>query len=209
MSIYFQVLLMVFLCISCSGQVSTVEERSVGGPCQDCEALRDYLQGDIVLGATDTITGFDRYSPKIKLSGTVFQRDGKTHAPNVILYLYHTDRKGIYQPSTAPAGWEKIHGQYRTWLRTGEDGRYSFYTFRPAPYPEVNEPEHIHVYVKEPSTIPYYLDSYFFESDPKLTLQKRQSLKNRGGSGVVKLVKEGEVWKGNRDLILGFNIPNY
>jgi len=131
----------------------------------------------------DTLPRFENNEPKVKITGTVFQKDGKTPAENILLYIYHTDRNGIYQPSENP--------------------------FRPAPYPEVQEPEHIHIYVKEPNTIPYYIDSYFFESDPKLTAEKRKTQKNRGGSGIVKLKKENGIWTGNRNLILGLNIPDY
>jgi protocatechuate 3,4-dioxygenase beta subunit len=63
--------------------------------------------------------------------------------------------------------------------------------------------------VKEPNTIPYYMDSYFFESDPKLTSEKKQSQKNRGGSGIVKLEMKDGILTANRNLILGLNIPDY
>ncbi|RZS91867.1 intradiol ring-cleavage dioxygenase [Aquimarina brevivitae] len=209
MRTYWGILLLSIVTISCSGQSNNRTERNVGGPCQDCQAVMDFTKLNSTLKSTDTIIGFEKNDPKIKLSGTVFQKDGKTPAENVILYLYQTDRNGIYQAGEDPFGWEKTHGQYRTWLKTGKDGKFSFYTFRPAPYPKVNEPEHIHVYVKEPGTIPYYLDSYFFESDPKLTEEKKQSHKNRGGSGIVTLQKKDGIWTAHRNLILGKNIPDY
>ena len=129
--------------------------------------------------ATDTLPSFENNKPKIRITGTVFKKDGETPAENILLYIYQTDRNGLYQPSKNPIGLEKTHGQYREWLKTGKDGKFTFYTFRPVPYPEVKEPEHIHIYLKEPNTIPYYIDSYFFESDPKLTLEKRKSQKKQ------------------------------
>jgi protocatechuate 3,4-dioxygenase beta subunit len=42
-----------------------------------------------------------------------------------------------------------------------------------------------------------------------LTAAKRKALENRGGSGVLRLVKQGELWIGERDIILGLNIPGY
>jgi len=90
-----------------------------------------------------------------------------------------------------------------------ENGKFTFYTFRPAYYPEFQEPEHIHIYVKEPNTIPYYIDSYFFDSDSLLTQEKKESHKNRGGSRIIKLQLEDRIWTANRDIILGLNIPNY
>jgi protocatechuate 3,4-dioxygenase beta subunit len=203
------ILLLTLFINSCQGQSNTNVERNVGGPCQDCEAVLDFKELNIKPESTDTLPGFENNEAKIKITGTVFQKDGKTPAENVILYVYHTDRNGIYQPSEKPIGWEKTHGQYRGWLKTGKDGKFTFYTFRPAPYPNVQEPEHIHIYIKEPNTIPYYIDSYFFESDSLLTVEKKQSHKNRGGSGIIKLKMENGIWTANRDLILGLNIPDY
>lgn len=200
---------MIFSTISCKGQSNSNAEKNVGGPCQDCEAVLDFKLLNPEPKATDTLPSFIINEPKIKITGTVFQKDGKTPAENILLYIYQTDRNGLYQPSNKPIGWEKTHGQYRGWLKTGKDGKFIFYTFRPAPYPKVQEPEHIHIYVKEPNTIPYYIDSYFFESDPKLTEENKQSHKNRGGSGIVKLEKENGIWTANRNLILGLNIPDY
>ncbi len=201
--------LITILLWTLQNNIALSQSKQVGGPCQDCEALLDYKMLNISPNSIDTLSGFHENDPKIKITGTVFQKDGKTPASNVILYVYHVDRNGIYQPSDNPTGWEKRHGQHRGWLKTNKNGEYTFYTFRPAPYPEVQEPEHIHIYIKEPNTIPYYIDSYLFESDPTLTEDKKQSLKNRGGSGIVRLEMKNAIWTANRDLILGLNIPNY
>ena len=216
---YLGILFTSFILLSCTSQSTStpevehgdvpITERNVGGPCQDCEALLDYALLGITPQSTDTLPGFHTNEPQIKLTGTVFQQDGKTPAENVLLYVYHVDRNGLYQPSEEPIGWEGRHGQYRGWLKTGKDGKFSFYTFRPVPYPEVQEPEHIRIYVKEPNTIPYYIDNYVFESDPMLTEEKKQSEKKRGGSGIVKLEMKDGIWTANRDLILGLNIPDY
>jgi protocatechuate 3,4-dioxygenase beta subunit len=206
---YLGIILLIFTIVSCKGQSNSNAEKNAGGPCQDCEAVLDFNVLNPKPKATDTLPGFENNEPKIKITGNVFQKDGKTPAENILLYIYQTDRNGLYQPRKNPIGWEKTHGQYREWLKTGKDGKFTFYTFRPAPYPKVQEPEHIHIYVKEPNTIPYYIDSYFFESDPKLTSEKRQSQKNRGGSGIVKLKKKDGIWTANRNLILGLNIPDY
>jgi protocatechuate 3,4-dioxygenase beta subunit len=189
--------------------IALAQGKQIGGPCQDCEALMDYRLFSIQPLASDTLPGFLENVPQIKISGKVFKTDGNTPASNVILYIYHVDRNGIYQPSDNPIGWEKLHGQYRGWLKTNNNGEYSFFTFRPAHYPEVQEPEHIHIYVKEPNTTPYYLDSILFESDPTLTAEIKKAQKNRGGSGVVRLEMKNGIWTANRNIILGLNIPDY
>ncbi|MEO1033742.1 MAG: intradiol ring-cleavage dioxygenase [Bacteroidota bacterium] len=206
---YLTLVLISLIVVSCKGQSNSETERHVGGPCEDCEATLDYIKLNIEPKSVDTLPKFIENEPKIKLTGTVYQNDGKTPAENILLYVYHVDRNGVYQPSDKPIGWEKRHGQYRGWLKTDTDGTFTFYTFRPAPYPEVSEPEHIHIYVKEPNTIPYYIDSYLFESDPTLTEAEKTSQKNRGGSGIVRLEMTNGIWTANRDIILGLNIPNY
>ncbi len=206
---FFGLLFLVLTSISCKGQTETSTERFVGGPCEDCQATLDYKMLNINPSAIDTLVGFFKNEPKIKITGTVFKNDGRTPAENILLYVYHTSRDGIYEPSKNPIGWEKRHGQFRGWMKTDDDGKFTFFTFRPAPYPEVQEPEHIHIYIKEPNTIPYYIDSYLFEDDPTLTQEKIQSEKNRGGSGVIKLEKQNGILTANRDIILGLNIPNY
>ncbi|WP_411896107.1 intradiol ring-cleavage dioxygenase [Winogradskyella sp. A2] len=209
LSKYYKLILIILLSVSCKGQTTTNAERQVGGPCQDCEALLDYKLLNELPRSIDTLSGFIKNEPKIKITGTVYEIDGKTPAENILIYIYHVDRNGLYQPSENPIGWEKRHGQYRGWLKTNNDGEFTFYTFRPASYPGVQEPEHIHIYVKESNTIPYYIDSCLFESDSLLTEEAKQSQNNRGGSGIIKLKKENGILTANRDIILGLNIPDY
>lgn len=208
---YIGLLLFILIATSCNKPINTERERerNVGGPCEDCEAVLDYKLLGITPTSTDTLPGYSHNEPKIHLTGTVFKTDGKTPAENVLLYVYHVDKNGIYQPSKNPIAWEKRHGQHRGWLKTGKDGKFAFHTFRPAPYPDVQEPEHIHLYIKEPNTIPYYIDSYLFESDSTLTEALKLAQKNRGGSGIVRLKKDNGIWTANRDIILGLNIPDY
>lgn len=206
---HYLILIVVVFTISCKGQANSEKERKVGGPCEDCVALLDYKTLNIQPIAVDTLPGFVENEPKIKITGTVYKSDGNTPAENTILYIYHVDRNGLYQPSDDPVGWENRHGQYRGWLITGIDGKFTFYSFRPASYPGTSEPQHIHIYVKEPNTIPYYIDSYLFKSDPKLTESEKSSQKNRGGSGIIKLEMKDGIYTANRDLILGLNIPEY
>jgi protocatechuate 3,4-dioxygenase, beta subunit len=209
MNNYIKYFLITIVVISCRGQSQSQMERNIGGPCEDCEAVLDYTLVNKMPTAEVTLPGFEENEPKIKISGIVYEKNGRTPADNVLLYIYHVDRNGVYKASKEPIGWEQRHGKYRGWLKTGIDGKYTFSTFRPAPYPEVQEPEHIHIYVKEPNTVPYYLDSFVFESDPTLTEKKKKDLENRGGSGIVRLQYENGIWLAQRDLILGLNIPDY
>ncbi|WFB62267.1 intradiol ring-cleavage dioxygenase [Sphingobacterium sp. WM] len=181
--------------------------RIVGGPCEGCEALYEYQ--DKILKSVDTLPEFDRNEPKMKITGIVYEKDGKTPAENVIIYIYHTNRKGVYQMRGDEIGWAKRHGYIRGWVKTGKDGKYTFYSFRPASYPDETEPEHIHITIKEPETNEYYLDEYFFADDPLLKAAFINKLPKRGGSGVVNPSFEAGMLTIKRDIILGMNIPDY
>lgn len=196
--------LLISLFSACLAQKNT---SLLGGPCQGCEALYEY--GNKMLTAIDTLPGFEKNEPQLHMQGTVYQQDGETPASDVILYIYHTNRSGIYEKKGDEKGWAKRHGFIRGWVKTGDDGKYEFYTFRPGAYPDRGEPEHIHITIKEPGKREYYIEDFFFEDDPLLNSSKLEKLKQRGGSGIVKpLLKKGQL-EVRRDIILGLNIPNY
>jgi len=182
--------------------------RLVGGPCEGCEAVFEF--GEKNLSPVDTLTDFSEDGPKIKVSGTIYQPDGKTPATGVILYIYHTDQKGIYATRGDETGWGRRHGYIRGWVKTDRDGKYSFYTLKPGIYPSRDAPAHIHPIILEPDGKYYWLDSYHFDGDPLLTEKEISPTKPRGGSsGLLKLLKDGHQSVGIRDIILGKNIPDY
>jgi protocatechuate 3,4-dioxygenase beta subunit len=200
--------ILLLIVTTCQSQTTKTNlNKIVGGPCEGCEAIFEYKNKK--LRAVDTLPDFEQTKPKLKLTGTVFQKDGKTPAENVILYIYQTDRNGIYATKGNEKGWAKRHGYIRGWIKTDKTGQYTFYTFRPAAYPNGIEPEHIHITVKEPNKNEYYIDEFVFDDDPMLTQKERNELENRGGSGIVKPVLKGDILTVNRDIVLGFNIPNY
>jgi protocatechuate 3,4-dioxygenase, beta subunit len=181
--------------------------RQVGGGCEGCEALYEY--GSKKLISVDTLPGYMSHEPKLKIYGRVFQKDARTPAPGVIVYIYHTNREGTYEVRGDEKGWAKRHGIFRGWVVTDADGRYSFYTFRPGAYPDGTEPEHIHITVKEPTTNEYYLDDFVFTDDPLLTSTIRKRFSERGGSGIVTPTMTGGILTVKRDIVLGKNIPDY
>ena len=95
-------------------------------------------------------------------------------------------------------------------MKTDPHGRYQFKSIRPGPYPSREAPQHIHAIVKEPGLSLYWIDEYEFDDDPLLTADKKSMREKRGGSGIIHLTKnaKGE-WIGQRDIILGLNIPHY
>ena len=192
---------------ACKSQNQVNVNQHVGGPCEGCEAVFEY--NNKTLSSTATLPKFQESEIKLKISGTVYHKDGTTPAKDVILYIYHTNREGVYETNGLESGWAKRHGYIRGWIKTGNDGKYAFYTFRPASYPDREEPEHIHLTVKEPNRNEYYIDEYVFDDDLLLTESHRKKLNNRGGSGIASPVLVNNVYAIERDIILGLNIPNY
>lgn len=182
--------------------------QRVGGSCEGCEAVFEY--GSKKLTNIDTLPDFKETGPKLEISGTIYQVDGKTPAKNVILYIYHTDQKGVYPQRGNETGWAKRHGYLRGWIKTNADGKYKFYTLRPASYPNSRAPQHIHPVIKEPNKNEYYIDEFLFADDPFLDENEKANQQNRGGSGIIALTKKQDgTWVGKRDIVLGVNIPNY
>ncbi len=203
----------LFLIVSLPSCVNSQKQskntsRLVGGSCEGCEAILEY--GDRGLLSVDSLPDYNDKGTRIKVIGTIYQNDGKTPAKDVILYVYHTDQKGIYATKDQETGWAKRHGYIRGWIKTGTDGKYTFYTLKPGVYPNRSSPAHIHVTIMEPNGKYYWLGSYHFEGDPLLTKNEIAPESPRGGSsGLLTLRKEGMLFVGQRDIILGKNVSDY
>ena len=117
------------------------------------------------------------------ISGTVFKADGKTPAPNTLIYFYHTDKYGIYGREGQPK-----HGRYRGWMLTDAKGRYEFSSIRPASYPNSTQSQHVHMTITTTEALEDSIDSILFEGDKFLTVRERDGSGKRGGfNPIVKL----------------------
>jgi len=175
--------------------------------CEDCELMFEGMPKSLMWSTQ--IADEKEPGELMIVSGTIFKSDGKTPAPGVILYVYHTDAKGIYSPASGQKD-AKRHGHLRGWMKSDEQGRYQFTSIRPASYPSRNAPQHIHPIIQESESSIYWIDEYLFDDDPLLTQDERARQQKRGGPGIIHLVKNNRgVWIGGRDIVLGMNIPNY
>ncbi|MFN2439725.1 MAG: hypothetical protein ABR503_11040 [Chitinophagaceae bacterium] len=197
---------------STSQKNSTSSAKSdirVGGSCEGCEAIYESPIPLENLSWTDTLPDFNERGPKLEVSGTVYQPDGKTPAKDVVIYIYHTDQTGRYSTKGDEKGWGKRHGYIRGWMKTNNEGKYKFYTLRPASYPNSQIEAHIHPTIKEPGKSEYYIDAFVFDDDPFLTGNMRKKLENRGGDGILKPRERNGIWYAERNIYLGKNIPGY
>jgi protocatechuate 3,4-dioxygenase beta subunit len=195
--------------ISQKQKIKTSVSQKLNSECEGCEAIYETDIPFEQLHSTITLADFNETGSKIKISGIVYNQDGKTPAKDVVLYIYHTDQTGHYPTKGNEQGWGKRHGYIRGWMKTDQYGFYAFYTLRPAAYPGRKDPQHIHLIVKEPGKNEYYLDDFLFEDDPLVTTTVRNNLHNRGGNGIIKLVQDKGLMHGTRHIILGQNVENY
>ena len=184
------------------------ENKVAGGPSENGDFM--YIGMPALINSTDTSPGLKQKGQKLLITGTIFKRDGRTPAPNVILYYYHTDINGLYANKKGLDKRVARHGYIRGWVKSDANGKYSIYTVRPAPYPNSEIPAQIHPAIKEPCiSKEYYIDEFVFDDDKLLTTLKRKALENRGGSGILRVVQQGDLQIAEHDIILGLNIPNY
>lgn len=203
----------------CNGQVKpsnlnqpiskTDTQRIVGGGCEGCEIM--FVDIPTNINSTDTSAGWTENGQKLLVTGTVYKSDGRTPAPNVIIYYWQTDNDGLYSPRQGMNEKARHHGHIRGWVQTDKSGKYSIYTVRPAPYPNDVLPAHIHLSIKEPDIDnAYYCDDINFDDDKLLIpYLKKYPQQNRCGSGVVRVLVNGNIQVAEHDMVLGLNIPNY
>ncbi|HEY2533258.1 MAG TPA: hypothetical protein VGJ20_35890 [Xanthobacteraceae bacterium] len=155
------------------------------------------LQVPAVVPSISRIASPDEPGEALRMSGTIYQSDAVTPAQNVVLFLYHTDEHGHYNEPNNPFK-PRIHG----WVKSDENGHYEFTTIKPAPYPELNTPAHIHVHLFAPDFPEYWVDEYLFDGDPLITSQHLTTLTGRGGfRSIVKLTRDSDgVLQGMRDF---------
>lgn len=196
---------------ACSQNNRTQSNKSsvhVGGSCEGCEAI---YESDIPFDSLNFLCWLPDWNDKGKklaVNGVVYDLNGKP-APNVIIYVYHTNQEGVYPTKGDEKGWGKRHGYIRGWMKTSEKGEYKFFTLRPGAYPGRKNPEHIHITIKEPDKNEYWIDEFLFDDDPILTDEQRKHNQHRGGDGIIKPKDVGNMLKAERNIYLGKNIPDY
>jgi protocatechuate 3,4-dioxygenase, beta subunit len=193
---------------SAEKHLASSQTKIVGGGCDGCELIYQGLPQQ--LDWQTKINPVSEPGEPMEISGIIYQLDGITPAPNIILYVYHTDAQGFYSPAETQPEVSRRHGHLRGWMKTNASGEYKFVSIKPAPYPKRYDPAHIHPTIKEPHKNEYYIDEYRFDDDPLITKEYRTKAQNRGGSGIIALRKNDKgIWTGRRDIILGLGVPNY
>jgi protocatechuate 3,4-dioxygenase beta subunit len=155
---------------------------------QDVEFLRalERAQRDRppVLTASARIAPAGEPGVPLVIHGRVFRSDGRTPAPDVVVFAYHTDATGHYDvPSAGPHSW-----RLRGWAKTDAEGRFEFATIRPAPYPNRRVAAHVHLSIDGPG-VPRQDGGLLFDGDPLLTAAEQEESAKAGSFGTVRPVE--------------------
>ena len=137
----------------------------------------------------------DEPGERMRISGSVFARDGKTPVEGVVIYVYHTNSRGRYDMRHGDAP-DTPQFRLQAWMRTDARGNYEFETIKPGAYPNDRIPAHIHVGLTPPNGRPDWASDYVFEGDPHLNDEHRRQ------SFVVHLKREPGMLVGARDFVL-------
>lgn len=118
------------------------------------------------------------------IHGRVFRSDGKTPAPAITVFAYHTDRTGLYdERSKGPHSW-----RLRGWAKSDANGRFDFDTIRPAPYPGRGIAAHVHLSLEGPGVPRRFTADVLFSDDELVTAAERDKSAREGAFGSVRAV---------------------
>lgn len=131
------------------------------------------------------------------VTGRVYRPDGRP-AASASLYVYQTDRAGIYSKPVNDSRTPRL----KAFLRTDADGRYEYRTIKPGSYPGTRNPAHIHYHVNAPG-LPEKVFEIVFEDDPLVDARIRASAAREGSPFSIRpLTRDGEVWRCTQDIRL-------
>jgi protocatechuate 3,4-dioxygenase beta subunit len=193
-------------CQSRGGANEAAQEPGKRKPREDlygCEGCEGALERPAAsLGSHARMAPAGEPGERMRIEGVVYQIDGVTPAANVVIYAYQTDAGGTYSRGVPGTEASRRHGLLRGWVKTAKDGRYSFDTIKPGPYPGESMPAHVHFTVLEPERRPYWIDDIVFAGEFGVTESYRRERENRGGNGIVSLARRDGIWVARRDIVL-------
>lgn len=159
-----------------------------------------YDRAEDLLSNTDTIPDFRSKTNKLKLTGVIYQSDGVTPAKDVIIFIEQPDENGDFDLRQSGDNRYVFH---RSWVKTDEDGRYTFYTFVPGNDRRYNQMQQIFPIIKEASKPEVPLESLLFDEDPLLTKRCRKRLVKKGQEArILNIEKEDGMLVASKDIVL-------
>lgn len=139
---------------------------------------------------------------RMVIRGVVMDADKKP-IPNASVYIYHTDADGRYNDQEPRPGLGGENPRLRGYMRSDAVGRYVYGNVRPAPYPGLPLPAHVHFVVQADGFQPRVFE-FWFEGDPMI---KDDHLAGQAKDPdrflIRKAVKDtNKVWQITNDIVL-------
>lgn len=159
--------------------------------------LYDYVEDQ--LSNTDSIADYASKPNPLKITGTVFLNDGITPAKNVILFINQADEHGNYELKTEDG---KRYVYHRGWIKTGPDGKYTFYTFIPGKERYSKALKSIHLAIKDPQAKEQIGYDFVFDNDPRLSKSCRKRLKKHGLDTILKPERSENILVAKKNIVL-------
>lgn len=160
----------------------------------------DFEYDENNLSNIDTIPDFQTQDYKLKITGTVYENDGITPAKDVVFYIEQANAYGDFDLRGKK---DKRYVYHRAWVKTANDGRYTFYAFEPGNDKRFNLLKQIFPIIKTPNGKVYVLDSFLFDNDPLLSKRCRKKINKIGDSSrILKPHKIKELFVVEKDIVL-------
>ncbi len=189
----------LLLISACKAQSNSPRNQECNSP--DAPVACSFIDLPENIASHTVIAGGSTGGERLYVKGRIQDRKGKP-IEGAILYIYHTDEKGIYSKSEKEKGVQKWHGKHHGWCKTDRYGNYSFETIRPASYPNSTAPQHIHAAVKLPAGQISWISDFLFSDDPNLG-KEAPPAGMAGGNGVMKVKQTAEKsWQAERIITL-------
>jgi len=142
---------------------------------------------------------------RMVVRGIVTDKDKKPVA-NASVYLYHTDNDGRYNNEEHRPGFGGEKPRLYAYMRTDSVGRYVYGGIRPAAYPGLTLPAHVHFVVQAEGFQPRVLE-FWFEGDPMITADHIAGQAKDPDRFLIRPAKRdtNRVWQITNDIVLERN----
>lgn len=188
--------LLLILCLYGTGFNLTAQNDSDN--YLDRNPIYDY--GTKVLQSADSVPDYNLKEEKLKLTGTIYQADGKTPASDVILFVEQPDEHGNFDLRVEN---DKRYVHHRAWVKTDSLGQYTIYTFIPGNDRIHQMYKQIFPVIKEPNKGEYEIETFLFDDDPLISKYCRKRLAKKGDiTRILKPKMVDSILVARRDIIL-------
>lgn len=173
----------VLICSVAVLMIAVCNSAQDPGFIRDWEAAQRDRPG--TLTSTERIAAKDEPGTPLLIHGRVYLPDGVTPAPDVVVFAWQTDQRGVYN-ERGKSGW-----RIRGWAETDAEGRFAFRTIRPGAYPGGSTPEHVHFTVDGPDLPRRWTSALHFADDPHVSANEKKESEAAGRFGSVRPVRVG------------------